>query len=181
MLASWITTVGANFNVSSCFATGGVELVSLQLQQYHGCRTTPPPLPGCCSVTSTSALPVGSTQPFPTLCPCISRQCSWLVGGKIAKAVLLTPVMGYTQCNGDGASPLRGQTLWKAIKLNVRPCFALPVRDTAGSPTHHFKIPCSIFKCILHRYFLLWLKKAVYCTLGTWMFVNKNRERKPEK
>lgn len=25
-----------NFNVSPCFATGGVELVCLQFQQYHG-------------------------------------------------------------------------------------------------------------------------------------------------
>lgn len=49
-------------------------------------------------------------SPFP-LCSSISRQCSWLVGGKIAKiAVLLTPGMNYTRCNGDGASPLRGQT-----------------------------------------------------------------------
>lgn len=93
-------------------------------------RTPPTPLPGCCSVTSTSALPVGSTQPSPTLCSWVSRGCSCLVGGKIAKAVLLTPVMDYTQCNGDGASPLRGQT--PTVKGHGAQCRALLCSASEG-------------------------------------------------
>lgn len=137
------------FQCFPLFCTGGV-VSSRTFKRGAGHL----PLPSLAAAQWPPALlcPRAAPSPFPP-CSCISRPC-W--EAKLPRQGcwplwwITHNVMGMVQALLEDKHPQ-----WKAIRLNAGPCFALPVRDTAGSPTYHFKITCSIFKWILQKYFLL--------------------------
>lgn len=98
----------------------------------------------------------------------LPRQCCWPLWW------ITHNVMGMVQA-------LRGQT--PTVKGHQAECGAL----LCSASERHCCLPIvpkllvAFSNIFCRNIFLLWLKKAVYCTLDTWMFVNKIRERKPEK